>query len=301
VMQSKKMRSSNTVLFLTALALADLTVLTFSFMGNMIKLYKINFPTFCFSIQVFPQLTAFISIWIMVATTIERLFAVVTPLQVNGLFTRKLCHKIVITIIVFFSCLTSTISFCQTGNPRKPYYCLIRGQRGEFCYYYKKKVYPWIGSAFNSWLPSLICVVCNAAIIVTLCRTSHHRHYIVNSGTIKIQARSIKKKDRQLTMMLCTISISFIAFTLPFGIFELLRNFNFKYDFLKSRDHYRLFNSLIHSYHATNFFLYCLSGQKFRHELKSQLQRYFCSFRNLKIGEFWEMRPLVYVKSGEKD
>jgi hypothetical protein len=76
-------------------------------------------------------------------------------------------------------------------------------------------------------------------------------------------------KEKQITIMLLTISISFILLTLPYSAFELLRKLNVNYKWLKNRNVMRAFMLLIDINHATNFILYCLTAKRFRNELKT--------------------------------
>ena len=81
-------------------------------------------------------------------------------------------------------------------------------------------------------------------------------------------------KEKQITIMLMTISISFMVLSFPYSAFELLRRLNVNLPILKDRDTSRFLLLLLDINHATNFILYCLTGQKFRSELKALLMQW---------------------------
>lgn len=66
-----------------------------------------------------------------------------------------------------------------------------------------------------------------------------------------------------------TASISFMVLSLPYSAFDLLRKFDFQFEFLKNRKVLRFVLLLVDINHATNFILYCITGQRFREELKA--------------------------------
>jgi hypothetical protein len=70
---------------------------------------------------------------------------------------------------------------------------------------------------------------------------------------------------------LLTAAISFIALTMPYSTFELFRKIGVNRKWLRNRNIMRAFMMLIDINHATNFILYCATGQRFRTELKSIL------------------------------
>lgn len=83
------------------------------------------------------------------------------------------------------------------------------------------------------------------------------------------QKSSAKSSQKQITVMLMTISISFVLLSFPYSAFELMRKLDLvQFAWLRTRQANRLVLLLLDIHHATNFFLYCLTGQKFRAELK---------------------------------
>ena len=78
-------------------------------------------------------------------------------------------------------------------------------------------------------------------------------------------------QEKQITIMLISISLTFLILTLPFSIHELLRKLYPNKEKFQDRITQRVVLFLLDCLHATNFILYCLIGKKFRNELKNIL------------------------------
>lgn len=314
VMQSKRMRNTNAALFLTLMAFADICTLVIKFLANMQKMYRLPVYNYCILAYVIPDMTIYTSYWLVMMTTAERSVAVRCPLKVSDIFSRFRCIVSLCSIISFFSILSSSQAICLEYYPERPYYCKIKGNSNGTCFFYLKTVYPWIKSAFMSWLPSILGIILNTIILKSLYTASKKRKIITNSirkenvsitplplqNQSSTSVESLRKcninpninktcaKERHVTIMLFTISVTFVAFTLPFATYELLRKLGFKNKFFINRNAQRAFMFPIDCLHTINFFLYCLSGKKFRDTLFDM----FCSSVNNKRRK----RELTYTR-----
>lgn len=328
VMTRKRMRNSNASLYITFMAICDFLVLLFKFLANMIKLYRISIYNFCIIIQVVPQAASFISVWLIMATSAERTAAVLVPLKVIHLFSRKRSKIIIYVIILTFVLISSSVSFCIEYSTTQPYYCRIKGNINGTCFKYYTFIFPWFRSALGSWIPSIFGLIFSLIMIRALSKASLVRKNITNQILVKFKpksssrvsrsnesGRSIKleefkillmkgrknsfssiytaensrerslserssswralssvysqqTRERQITIMLLTISISFIVLTFPYSIFELFRKLGFKPNFLRNRLLLRFVMLLIDLNHSTNFVLFCLTARRFRNELR---------------------------------
>ena len=98
-------------------------------------------------------------------------------------------------------------------------------------------------------------------------------HQEVNKGMQKRQT-SMKNSENQLTIMLLLVTTLFLILLCPtyirFIYLTLVkRDTPFKY--ASSMLFYQISNKLYFTNNAINFFLYCISGQKFRNDLKELL------------------------------
>jgi hypothetical protein len=181
VMRTKRMRNSNASMFIISMAMSDIILLVLKFTANMIKIYRMPIYNFCILIQVIPQAASFISVWLIVITSAERTCAVLTPLKVAYLFSKKNCKVIMALMFAFFITLSGTTSVCIHYSRTQPYYCQIRGSKEGRCFVYYTYVFPWLKSAFGSWIPSVIGIVLNLVIIFELYKASNARRDITNN------------------------------------------------------------------------------------------------------------------------
>ena len=294
IMRSKKMRTTNTALFLTFMAFADMFVLALKFTVNMQKLYQIPVYEICILIQILPDIAALSSYWLIIITTLERCIAVWYPLKIAQIMTRRRCILLIFILICLLTLLSSTQIVCLKSLPLTPHFCGIKGSITGSCRIYLKNVYPWIKSVLMSWLPGVLGIILNLLIIISLAKASKQRENIAirmptykqrnseveilqeNNGQFKkVHFKSVKmqiSKERQITIMLCTVSITFVLFTFPYAVFELLRKLNPTVPAFKSRFTHRAVLFILDCLHSTNFILYCLTGKKFRDELKNILR-----------------------------
>lgn len=188
VMRSKRLKFSNTTLFLICLAISDICVLTIKFFINMQKIYKVPVYEFCVLVKILPDMISFTSYWLIITTTIERSIAVSKPFEVSQILTKKKCLFIVFIIIIVSSLVSSTQAFCLKSLSNQPYFCGIKGSLTGPCRYYMNSVYPGIRSAVICWIPSLIAVIFNSFIIKELTKASKQRENIVLTKTFNIRS-----------------------------------------------------------------------------------------------------------------
>ena len=276
VMRNKRMKHTNGALFLSLMAFMDVTVLFFRLLANVFKIYKVKVYYGCIFIQyVLPETTAMISYWLIIIISFERCCAVLYPLQVAAIFSRKRCYIIISSMILLFIIIPNTQSICLTYSKNKPYYCDIKGDKNGTCFNYIKNIYPSIRSAIMSWIPSVLGVALNTIIIVSLFKSSKKRAEICMrvKNTINKNKKFHFLKENQITITLCIISVSFVVLTLPFSVFELLRkNGLINTKDVNTRRIQRFVMILLEILHSINFF-YCLTGKKFRDSLKELCYR----------------------------
>jgi hypothetical protein len=104
------------------MAIADNVFLISKFLASLFKIYHINIYNFCIlAYIIIPQTANFISVWLILITTAERVVAVVWPLRVSQIFSKNRCKKIIIFVIILFLSLTLSAGFCSEYSFEKPY------------------------------------------------------------------------------------------------------------------------------------------------------------------------------------
>ena len=373
VINKKRMRNTNATLFVTGIAIADTILLFFKLISNMVKIYRINVYDLCVIIQTIPQAAMFVSIWLIMIMSCERMVAVRYPLQVATIFSKFRCKIVISIMVLFFAIFTLFFAICMEHVVKQPYYCQIKGFQNGTCFAYHSYIFPLFKSAFSSWFPSILGIVLNILIVYELYSATKQRKELTNqspttrrhnsqankNGSISESIRTAKftndtkaplyskiiflnkekysssennlellqqpqhvensslkvfgrssqdsdtirqvtitshskwrckrihgclsallkpnlkqkqqSKEKQITVMLLTVSLAFILLTMPYNTFELLRKLGFTFKFLKNRTALRFCMFLIDLNHSTNFLIYCASTQRFRNELKAML------------------------------
>lgn len=179
VMNRIRMRFTNAPLFVTALALSDCLFLSTKFLSSVVKLHRVSVYWTCILIHhVLPQTTLFVSVWLVILTTLERAVAVLAPLQVAILFSPARCKLFILLICVFFFVLSNATTPCLVYANELPSLCRIRGDQTGACYRFYAYVFPWIKATLGAWIPSVIGIALNALIVRGLFAASRLRQNI---------------------------------------------------------------------------------------------------------------------------
>lgn len=137
VMSRKRMRNTNASLFVTSMAISDCLFLSIKFLSNVIKVHRLPIYSACIVIQnVLPHTTLFVSVWLIIITSLERAIAVLYPFRVAILFSHTRCKCLIAAICIFFFALSNSTTPCLEYNLDKPYYCQIKV---PFYYYVNTK------------------------------------------------------------------------------------------------------------------------------------------------------------------
>lgn len=164
--------------------------------------------------------------------------AVVYPLRVSYIFSRKRCLLIIGVLFAYFGSTSTFFHFgCITFNPEK-HYCRLANDIEHHCHTLFK-VFVFYNAAVASWIPSILGIIFNLLIITTIYRAHNDRKKMmlqVDSSDMPDTAdravkRSLKQrkslsgrsKEKQITLLLLALSLKFVILTLPFSVFELFR------------------------------------------------------------------------------
>ena len=185
-------------------------------------------------------------VFLILAMTFDRFYGIIRP------------HKACICIILFgiiYNILRIFITL-DVG-----YGCLPYGKAVEFAY---GKLYYWLSFVVNYMFPFVALLVMNSFII----------HTIRNRKNLAVgqSEQHQKSSDTQIFIILLLVTFSFLSLTIPSYMSFLL---NMTTDFsqfpIKFQSGIKLFDSITektwYTNSAINFFLYILSGTKFRKDL----------------------------------
>ena len=209
--------------------------------------------------------SAALSDWLLVALTAQRAASVVWPHRVNVICTR---HKsVVISVVItavcglLYSHIVYGFSVVKSGNGTAES-CTV----GSADY----QVF-WVGAwstvsmLIYSIVPCVCLVVSNAVLGWKLAVAMKKAGEKLSTGG-EDQKHSRRKKASSVTVTIIIVSVAFVLITIPFMAFNI-----FFYRHASSDVHYFLYDFFFvfgMSNFAWNFYLYCLTGSRFRDEFK---------------------------------
>ena len=144
---------------------------------------------------------------------------------------------------------------------------------GHSTQYVSGMVYYWISLVLNILLPFVSLLIMNSVIIHTLRERSGVQGQIQGQGQVSHHRVKIKGSERQIYITLLLVTFTFLILSMPSYTFIVYAWF---YDYKSSPRTIAassLWNSIAHqtlyTNYAINFFLYVISGNKFRTDLVS--------------------------------
>ena len=275
ILQSKHFRSAPSSFILSILALVDTGSLLTGLLRHWIRGLtggKVDVRSFshagCQAHYMMTYMLPQLSSWTLVLMTLERLISVVNPMRSRELASRK---KILLGWLVIFVCLFVVNS--QTFATVKLY--VVPYTQGnvttifQYCYYKVETIkfnlykWPWIDTMLLSIVPVCLVFLSNIVIITQVVRATRRR-------TKEMQVKGAGGGTQSITIMLVSISIVFLFTTAPVGIYFLGMDVwpgSNNWEMHQTWMAYTATNLLYYFNNCLNFFMYCLSGSRFRRAL----------------------------------
>lgn len=251
--------------YLTALAVVDLIVLYSLTLSNWLvygfdvsikdtgrvlcKLYY--FLSFCLT-----QLSS----WLVMCLTVERVLCIFLS-KISGQLPGPRVGLFVIGGVVFFLCCLNahTMYGRDIVDTTEGKLCgFIDNNYKAFFYTYWNKIHFIVYFA----LPITVIILGNSAIVLKLYRSA---------SAISSTTSATAKRTRQVFLITLMISVAFIVLVSPLPLLFFIAPV--KVTELSAT----VFFHMIYVNHAINFFLYVLSGSRFRNDLKKAFRR--CLFK----------------------
>ena len=270
VMTRKALRSSITSFLLVILAVADTITLWSGLTNKYLALHhKIsirNFSNFvCKSHMFLVYWGLQFSSWVVVCVAIERFLSVFFPHKAKQWATKK--TSAIVVAIVGATLLVLNSHFLFTKHIKPSSFC---GSKQRYVFF-ASIVFHWIHLALASVVPFTILLTANLGIVlrVALSNFKKSKKSSKNSGS------GVKMTSMTSTLLL--VSMVFLVTTAPGRVYLVLRN-----DFWDvstfSVERYALISlwyavvlNLTYVNYSCNFFLYCITGPRFRRELLAML------------------------------
>ena len=224
---------------------------------------------FC-SIQVFMFYSSYMcSTYLMITMTFERFFSITRPLEAAS-FNTLTRAKITIVLIFLFG-FTYSIPFlfigANNGRTCIPNAIISSNSFGAI-YYYLTEIVTLV-------IPFVSLLVMNSVIIHTLRKRSKTSiSKSIGQGQIEGQNVKIKQSEKQIYTMLLVLTFMFLVLSIPVTLLIFYVNFytgNTPYYFASLHLFYQFGQKTHATNHGINFFLYVISGRKFRMDLRNLL------------------------------
>ena len=210
----------------------------------------------------------------LLSMTFERFYSIIRPHKAV-LLNRVKRAKITITCVLVFCVLFNVPHLFTTTQRGRD--CNPIGKAVDYPYL---QIYSWLTSVLNFFLPFLLLLMMNSVIIHTLKQQANWSATMSacqNQAQGQIEGHSVKMRqsEKQVTVTLLLVTFTFLVLMTPSGSILIYVNV---YDFSKSPQSlagFHLFGSLANKTYFTNsginFFLYVISGRKFRSDLVNLL------------------------------
>ena len=204
--------------------------------------------------------------------TLERFFSIIKPHKAASVNTTKRA-KIANACIIMVSILYNIPHIFITTDQQLqciPYGKVMNKTYGQF--------YFWFTIVINYFLPFVFLLSMNSVIIHTL-RTRSHLNLTGSKGQGQNEGQTakIKSSETQMYIMLLLVSFAFLLFTTPgYALIFYINFVNFLSSTNSYAGYYLFYNmaqKINYTNHGINFFLYVMSGHKFRSDLVKLFSR----------------------------
>ena len=278
VMVRKKMRNTSVYFYLAILACWDTCVLYLSGFKTWIRvitnfelLHISNFG--CKSIMFLFMVSLHMCAWLVVAMTTDRFVVVWLPLKAPIICAVRRARMITAAMFILMCAyklyLFWTIHLIESPSGRK--HCAAYKTD-----YFMNKVYPILKLASYSIIPFSLVLILNLLITFKLCHNRAAMRKASESPTHN------KVAQHRMTVMLLVVSFTWLILSAPWTLRSLLEG---KANTQEERAQLFLSKTvcflLMYMNHSINFILYCLTGNKFRSELKELLCSLCCKVEQL--------------------
>ena len=211
------------------------------------------------------------STYLIISMTFDRFYSIIRPHKAASFNTVKRA-KITIVSIVIFSFLFNIPHVLLTSNEQRQ--CVPFGKAvglpGQFYY--------WLSFIANFAFPFMSLLTMNSVIIHSIRKSFKIRSKRTSNeeGHGQGEGQSTRRSETQVFATLLLVTFAFLILTTPAYVFFLyVQFFNFTktpYRFAGFHLFYHVAQKLQYTNYGINFFLYVISGRKFRADLSNLVQ-----------------------------
>ncbi|XP_059164852.1 probable G-protein coupled receptor 139 [Physella acuta] len=285
ILRHKSMNQQSIYVYLSTLAIFDSLVLYFGLLRLWVdEVSGLDIRTkstwLCKGLLMLNYTSSDVSVWLIVAVTFERYVIVSHPLQAPHFCQDSRAKKIIAGIILVFLLVNFHFLFTVDLNPSKAseqkrsvrYECSPNPGYEHLI----QVVWPWVDALLYGFGPFVLISVFNSIIVFKICKANNSRAQLVQ-GRVQRNSSPVEAGNIRITVMLLTISFSFLLTTLPSNLSNIVSywvNINgSQLTQTKAVLMTAVSSLLMYLNHSVNFILYCATGRRFR----AMVTRCFCS------------------------
>ena len=267
VMMKPRNRKMSTCIYMAAISMNDNLMMLMIFHDYFVSVLQIHkwYILEC-------KIAAFVALfclqnctYLILAMTIDKYIAIKWPHRAATYSTsrRAKIFAVILFVCVFIYNIPHVFLSRIIGGQ-----CLNFGIRNVF-----SRVYSWFSFVLNAVILFTLIIHMNYVIVKTV-RNSHKMH---KAGGMGKRQATMKSVENQITIILLLVTTLFLILLFPTYfrfIYLLFSKQDTPFEFAKSMLLYQITAKLYCTNSGINFLLYCISGNKFRNDLKD----IFCCF-----------------------
>ena len=275
----------------------------FSALLQQLSYFNVKMPpdqvTFCSASMVVWSASTDSSTFCILTMTFERYYSITKPHKAASFNTVKRAKIIVVCIAIIATIYSIPHYFLTIPDGTA---CVFYGTKMD---HIASQMYYWLDQMVYFGFPFVTLLVFNTIIIHTLRKRSstllggsHESHDQSNQNTEKTM--KLKSSERQIVIMLLSVTFSYLILMIPVTVYSA---YTFLVDYTSSPKKYAIFHLFVSlgvktfsTNYGINFYLYCITGQKFRSDLINLLKSVFCSFCN-KPAQLEDVSKITTVTS----
>ena len=284
-------RRSAMPVYLTALAMSDTCLLYTGLLRHwLLHVFQLDVrvlhPVVCKVHTWLVYSLIILSAWLLSFMTMDRAVSVWRPHHVSLWCTRTKAVSVVISIAVVSLLINCHLLYGVDivvrmeddygfGNGTARSHCDVHND-GYLAFF--DLVWSWVDLTLASLLPFALLLLGNCLILWKVTLSVRAARYLGSTNPNDVSQR--QRKTSSMTVTLVALSIIFFLTTSPICVFNVIEHYVSNGVETDVRTDARLsltwavVNMLMYTNSAINFYLYCLSGAKFRQELKGYLCRF---------------------------
>ena len=269
---NRQCKKSMFTTYIAALGVADLGGLYLFGLPLVFLAFEINIfevvPSACKLLTFFTSQMTQMSSWIITAMTLERTFSVFFPLKVKSICKPRNGYIVIAIMFVFFLALNSHVLYgFQSATVNNFTICAyVDNSYEEFVLYYN-----WLNWFVIFLIPVVVIIVANSTTVMKVMTMD-------NLVTATVQDNR-RKRNKNLLVITILVSITYIILVTPWSVYYSLRPYLYEEvnPYFFSNDTDELLGTIVYLLalvnFGVNFYLYVLSGQRFRQDLRAV---FFC-------------------------